>query len=298
MTEIVPERRRIERAGLSVLALGPVDAPVALVFLHATGFHGHLYADLLAPLAADRQVWAVDLRGHGRTALLADPARLRSWNTHRDDLLALLATIEGGPVVLAGHSMGATTALLAAARAPERTRALVLAEPVILSPLYYVGMAIDPIRRAVAARSSLARGANRRRAAFESVEAAYAAYHGRGAFRSWPDAALRAYVEEGFTPAPTGGVRLRCDPAWEAACFAAQANAPWAALRRTRATPRPTPLWVRVGARGSTLPPANAARLVRMRPDADVRRIGDASHFLPQEQPEIVREALRAAMEA
>ena len=43
---------------------------------------------------------------------------------HAGDLLAVLAEAGGGPPVLSGHSLGATTGLLAAAAAPERVRAL------------------------------------------------------------------------------------------------------------------------------------------------------------------------------
>jgi len=189
--------RRVEIAGMSTLEFGDPDRPVDLVFLHANGFHAHLYAALLEPLAQGLRILAPDLRGFGRTTLPADPAQLRSWNTFRDDLLALLDAVEARDVVLAGHSMGATASLLAAAEAPDRVRAVVLIEPVIMPSTFYVAMNFEPTRRAVAARFPLSRDALRRRARFNDRDAAFAAYLGRGAFRTWPDDTLRAYVDEG-----------------------------------------------------------------------------------------------------
>jgi len=286
--------RRVEIAGMSTLEFGDPDRPVDLVFLHANGFHAHLYAALLEPLAQGLRILAPDLRGFGRTTLPADPAQLRSWNTFRDDLLALLDAVEARDVVLAGHSMGATASLLAAAEAPDRVRAVVLIEPVIMPSTFYVAMNFEPTRRAVAARFPLSRDALRRRARFNDRDAAFAAYLGRGAFRTWPDDTLRAYVDEGLVDEAVegeGGVRLRCDPAWEAAAFGAQANAPWRALARLRA-----PLFVRAGDKGSTFPPV-AERLLRWRKrSVDMARITGATHFLPQEQPETVRDVLRAAL--
>ncbi|MGL1446855.1 alpha/beta fold hydrolase, partial [Vibrio parahaemolyticus] len=84
-----------------------------VVFLHATGFNAHTYRSILAPLSPTLRILAVDQRGHGASRLPADPTRLFSWKIYRDDVLALLSTLDGPPPVLAGHSMGATVALLA-----------------------------------------------------------------------------------------------------------------------------------------------------------------------------------------
>ena len=113
---------------------GDPQRPVDLIFVHANGFSGLTYQGLLQPLQADWRVLAPDLRGHGRTPLPTQAENRANWNDMRDDLVALLRSLEGPPVVLAGHSMGATLALLAAAQAPERVRSLVMLEPGILTP--------------------------------------------------------------------------------------------------------------------------------------------------------------------
>ena len=120
---MTPEERRFtvpigDKGALSVLELGRRDGPVDLIFLHANGFNATTYRPLLAPLAEGRRLWAIDLRGHGLTTLPADPDGRRGWQDLRGDLVALIDQMEGTPV-LAGHSMGGTVSLLAAAKRPE-----------------------------------------------------------------------------------------------------------------------------------------------------------------------------------
>ncbi len=57
---------------------------------------------------------------------------------------------------------------------------------------------IQPPERRGEGHAGLAEGALRRRSDFPSREAALAAYRGRGAFRTWPEAPLADYVADGF----------------------------------------------------------------------------------------------------
>ncbi|MGI9169856.1 MAG: alpha/beta fold hydrolase, partial [Caulobacteraceae bacterium] len=119
---------------MAALEFGPADRPIDLIFLHANGFNAAAYRAILAPLAAGRRMMAVDQRGHGATTLAAEIEGRTNWHDFRDDLLALLAVLNLKDVILAGHSMGGTTSLLAAAEAPTRVRSLVLFDPVFLPP--------------------------------------------------------------------------------------------------------------------------------------------------------------------
>ncbi len=67
---------------------------------------------------------AVDLRGRGRSWTQPGPVGLRQ---HADDLAAVIGQL-GGPVVVAGHSMGTYVALLLAERHPALVRSLVLVD--------------------------------------------------------------------------------------------------------------------------------------------------------------------------
>lgn len=285
-----PERRLSVPVGpdgtLSVLELGRADGPVDLVFLHANGFNATTYRPLLAPLAEGRRIWAIDQRGHGLTDLPADPEGRRGWQDLRRDLMAVIDTLEGRPV-LAGHSMGGTVSLLAAARRPDRVGGLVLLDPVIWLPLTTLAFNLPGMSR-MAERIPLVRNARKRRADFPDIEAARKAYRGRGAFAGWPDEVLDAFLETGLKPSGDG-LTLACRPDWEASGYAAQAHNPWGAMTRFRGPVR----ILRAEASSTCHVPDRPPGLAHIRS----RRVPGATHFLPMLSPDSVREALVAALD-
>ncbi|CAM5593958.1 alpha/beta fold hydrolase [Streptomyces antimycoticus] len=100
---------------------GPPDAP-PLVLLHALGEDATDW-DVVAPvLARSRRVYALDLRGHGRS----DWPRDYSLELMRADVLAVLDELALGQVELVGHSMGGIVAYLIASDHPQRVARLVL----------------------------------------------------------------------------------------------------------------------------------------------------------------------------
>ena len=272
------------------IGLGP-DAPPDIVFLHATGFNARTYRAMLAPLGDRFSVWALDARGHGRTTLPAKLWGYTSWRRHRDDLIALLETHTTKPVTLAGHSMGGTVSLLTAGRRPDLVAGLALLDPVIMPAAMYAvfELPFGPLiqRHALA----LPRGALKRRARFESREAALAAFTGRGVFKTFPKDAVEDYVADGLVEdAKHGGFTLACTPAYEAATYCAQRHDPWGALRRVRA-----PLVLLRAEHRSTVFPAAAHRLAALKPEARIATVEGASHMLPLERPDRARAAIESA---
>jgi pimeloyl-ACP methyl ester carboxylesterase len=270
---------------MAVLDLGDPARPVDLVFVHANGFNAATYTSLLAPLAQTLRIWAPDLRGHGRTRLPTETSGRRGWQDHRDDLIALLDAVEGPPVVLAGHSMGGTAALLAAAERPERVRGLVLLDPVIWSRAATLAFN-TPLLRRLPARSPLVTGTLRRRARFDSREAAHAAYRGRGAFRGWPDVVLADYLSDGLIEADSG-FALACTPQWEASNYACHAHDPWRALRRLDRPAHITRAETGALCRLDADPPGLPHVKVRTAP---------AGHLFPMTHPDLARAALSAPL--
>jgi len=267
---------------MAVLDFGDPDRPVDLVFVHANGFNAMTYRSLLAPLAGALRIWAPDLRGHGRSDLPARPLGRRNWSDHRDDLVALLQSLEGPPVALAGHSMGGTAALLAAAARPDRVSRLVLLDPVIWTR-WSQAMLRLPLFDRLARRIPLVQGALRRRAVFDSREQALEAYRGRGAFRGWPESMLVDYLTDGLAPAGQG-LELTCAPAWEASNYAAQAHDPWGALRRLE-----RPVRILKAAHGST---CHVPERPRGLPHVRVEIVPEGTHFFPMLQADVARDAL------
>jgi pimeloyl-ACP methyl ester carboxylesterase len=289
-----PRRRMIALPDgeMAALEFGDPRRPLDAVFLHANGFNAGTYRSILAPLSLSMRILACDLRGHGDSRLPAPPEPRRSWDLFRDDLLALLEVLDAPPVVLAGHSLGATVALLAAERAPQRVRALALFDPVILSRL---GQVYAHMPWAAGAgwfrRLPIARTAARRRSVFDSVQDAFHNYNGRGAFRTWPATVLADYLSTGLRLRDDGRLELACAPGWEAANVAAQANDPRRALARVR-----RPIAVYRAERGSTCNLGAGTGPGRRNPGLRIVTVAGATHFLPMERPDVVRDALLDAV--
>lgn len=275
----IPVDNRWGRGELSVMDFGDPKRPVDLVFLHANGFNAATYRSLLAPLSASLRILAPDLRGHGQTRLPIALETRRGWSDHRDDLLTLLDSLEGPPVVLAGHSMGGTTALLAAARRPGRVSRLVLFDPVIFSRPMSFALRL-PLLDRMARRIPLVANALKRRDRFDSREQALAAYRGRGAFKGWPDMMLADYVSDGFVQSGDG-VILTCRPEWEASNYASQGHDAWKALRTVG-----RPVQILRGEHNST------CSVTRGYGELSVRTLDGGNHFFPMLMPEVARDAL------
>jgi pimeloyl-ACP methyl ester carboxylesterase len=189
------------------------------------------------------------------------------------------------PVWLAGHSIGATTSIMAAARRPDKVLGLILAEPVIMDPVQGLKLGLAKLLRQ-SHRLSLAAGAARRRRVFDSHAAALDNYRGRGGFKTWPEAWLNAYVQHAFVP-QGDQVQLACAPEWESTTFAHTEHNPWPGIRQLRC-----PVIALAAERGSTFSPKAQKRLKALLPSADVRVLEGTTHFLPMEQKDIVRDAI------
>lgn len=136
-----------------------VDAGDARLHVEVTGAGDHLVLvhgsfddlhawDLVVPLLAERfTVVAYDRRGHGRSTCPPGQGRI---DDDVADLAAVIDAVAGGRAHVAGHSYGATTALLLGARSPERCRSITVHEP----PLF--GLLPDDLRRAAAADAAVA----------------------------------------------------------------------------------------------------------------------------------------------
>jgi len=287
LPDVSPARRRVipvPGGEMAALEFGPADRPLDVLFLHANGFNAATYRAIFAPLGDRLRILAVDQRGHGRTTLSAVPYAANVWRGYSDDLLALLEALGETPTVLSGHSMGGTACLLAAAGRPDAARRLVLFDPVIITPERAALLGEDGMRS-----SPLAQGALRRRAGFARREAVFEIYHGRGAFRSWPDETLRAYLTDGLAEDGDGALRLACAPEWEAANFSTPSPDAVGGIPDIAATIRI------LKAEQASTAQFDAHEAAVLASGATIETVPGTSHFLPMERPELVREALLAA---
>ena len=94
-----------------------------LILLHGGLGSSEMFGPTLPALAAKRQVIAVDLQGHGRTADIDRPLDVRHMG---DDIAALIKHLGLGPTDIMGYSLGGGVALQAAVRHPEVVGKLVI----------------------------------------------------------------------------------------------------------------------------------------------------------------------------
>ncbi len=197
---------------MSGVHFGPIDTPVKMVFLHANGFNGLTYRSILEPLGV--HVLALDLRGHGRTQLPTDDLRLTSHINYARNLAAYLQTHIDGPVILAGHSLGANASILATNIAPDKVVRVLAFDPIVLPFHVRLLMMSKFGREALLKNYPFAKNAGRRRDVFKAREDVFKRYHGRGPFKHFPGDVLKDYIHDGFTDCEQG-VKLACRPGWE-----------------------------------------------------------------------------------
>ncbi len=94
-----------------------------LVLLHGGLGAVEMFGELLHTLAAHRQVIAVDLQAHGRTADIDRPLR---YEHMADDVAALLLHLGRDKASVMGYSLGGGVALQTAIRYPGAVRKLVV----------------------------------------------------------------------------------------------------------------------------------------------------------------------------
>lgn len=278
-----PERHTLALSDGNISYLEWTGGGPTLHFAHATGFNAETYAPLLTPLSARMRILASDARGHGFSTLRTAPRLARDWKIFRADLARFLEAAAAGPVILAGHSMGATVSAMIAALWPDRVKGLILLEPVLVPKILHFVRWV-PLRPP---SMDLASRAERRRTTFASFDAARVSYLGRGAFRTWPEEFLVAYLKGGLIPTGNGSeMRLACAPSWEAQTFR---STPIGAVGLARRIRCPVTL---LYAEHSTPPESECRAFARRHGNTRLIKVPGTTHFLPMERPDLVREEI------
>jgi len=252
---------------------GGSGPPVLLA--HATGFHGRIWAPIARRLVAGgRRVWSFDFRGHGDSDTPDLSSDAYTWSGFADDVLAVVDHLGCGDdptLVAAGHSKGATSLLLGAARQPATFARIWAYEPV----LFPNGrVAVDEFPLSVSAR--------KRRNEWSSLTEACDVYASKPPLRVMTTESLRAYVEYGLRDRGDGVFELKCRPEVESRVFAmAPTNGAWAELPRVHA-----PVLVACGEDSTDIGPPLARRIADRVRHGHLEVWSGCGHFGPQQDPD------------
>ena len=200
-----------------------------------------------------------------------------------EDLLAILDRLglEGASVV--GHSSGGLAAIMADSMKPGAIGQAVLAEVVIQRSEGASG----PDLAEVAART------RRKRRVWESREAIFEGYRRRPAYRTWDDEVFGDFIDGIGAVEADGKVRLRCEPAVEAAFYEDRAG-----LDRLEYLPRAGARYLLLlgdydGPQAQTPDSVGVRRFLEQVEGARVKPMGVGTHFLPMEYPELTLREIR-----
>jgi pimeloyl-ACP methyl ester carboxylesterase len=273
--------RFADSGGVEIVAWEWPGADPAILFTHATGFHGRAWDEVIRRIPGRRRV-AVEIRGHGRSAKPAPPY---AWRDFGCDIAAIAETLGITGALGVGHSMGGHSTVCAAAFRPETYARLLLVDPTIFPPEAYGTEPPD------------ASYIRKRKSIFQSAEEMIGRFRDRLPFSRWQSQVLRDYCEYGILPRG-GSFVLACPPEIEASIYhesktsqsniypeIARLTLPVTVIRAGR--PR------RPGVFDLSTSPT-AENLASYFADAVDKVYADCTHYIPQEAPDRIAQEIVA----
>lgn len=205
----IPTERTFEASGarIAYAEWGRRGEPVVFL-IHATGFHGRCWDEVVRALPAGLNVIAVDLRGHGRSE---KTGLISNWAEPARDIAELVEHLNLSGAIGAGHSMGGHILVQIAAANPKAFKRLLLIDPVIMAPEMYKGAPFWPL--------GTEHPVARRRNAWTDWQQMFDAFKNRNPYSLWDPKVLEDYCRYGLHPAAGGGFELACPPAVEASIY-------------------------------------------------------------------------------
>ena len=247
--------------------------------LHANGFCAGTYSPFVVHLVDDLHIVASDIRGHGGTEL-PNIKPIRHWDIFADDLKTLIEQTLSPPIIGMGHSLGAVTTYIAAAKYPQLFSCLILIDPPILSRKILWAMAVVRMF-GLSGVIPLAKTARRRRKTFQGKKEALKRFtSGRGIFKYWSKDFVEAYLECGLLEKDSETAILKCDPELEAQIFESVPLDVWKYGQKISC-----PVLAIRGEHSGAFTVDVAQRLGRIIPDFELITIADAGHFVPMGKP-------------
>lgn len=248
--------------------------------LHANGFCAGTYNPFVKHLITDMKITATDIRGHG-DSIAQTLGRIDHWKIFAEDLKNFIDKKMNGPVIGIGHSLGAVTTYMAAAKYPELFSGIILIDPVILPKRILLLMSALRMTGLIG-KFHLAKGARRRKRVFSGKKDALERFtSGRGIFKSWTPDFIDAYLECGLLEEDENTAILKCDPELEAQIFESAPSDAWKYASKISC-----PVLAIRGEKSDTFYADAAENLKKYIRDYTLVTVPETGHFIPMEKPE------------
>ena len=257
-----------------------------VIFSHANGYPAGSYRVLTEAIGGYCDIESFD---HRPLWGAPPPGPFLSWQTYASDLIERIEAYQAGPVWLVGHSMGAVSGILAAARRPELFAGIVALDPVLVPTRIWFWSVL--VNRLMPSGMPIIKRALARPHEFDDLDSAFTFYRGKRVFSAISDEVLRDYVEAGHAVSEGGEVRLRYSGAWEACVY--------------RSVPRMTPslsaltcpMLIVAGDTSTVLTPVILQAVQQLNPRIS-SIVLPGGHLLPLESPDQCAEHALAFIEA
>ena len=242
-----------------------------VLLLHGVTANAYVWLPVMERLADRYRTFAIDQRGHGRSG--AAPDGRYDAEAYAEDVVQATGSLEDGPVVVVGHSLGARNALEAGARRPDVVAGVVAIDftPYVESSVYD---ALD---------SRIAAGDQHFDSELDVISYLSTRYPGLGR-----DAIARR-AAFGFCPSTGGSLAPLADPDAMRATAAGLRDDLASALSRLE-----VPAVLVRGARSAFVSEAAFDATRRLRPDIRTVVIEGADHYVPEERPDEVARVVDA----
>ena len=137
-------KRRFAETSFGKIAYVEMGSGDPAIFLHGLGINSYIWTGQLSGLASQRRCIALDLMAHGETQI--SPNQDVSFTAQADMLLAFADAISIDTFDLIGNDSGGAIAQIAAVKAPNRVKSLVLTNCDVHDN--WPPAAIEPMRQA------------------------------------------------------------------------------------------------------------------------------------------------------
>lgn len=216
---------------LSGYLLNHDSSDTVIHLLHGNGFCGASYAPLIDSLAAKHSVMTTDLLGHGLSQ--SSEFRWPNWNYLAADVTEAIsaqpAFKNAKRRIAIGHSLGGVLTLLEASKDKDLFDHIIMLDPVLFTPVvigFQAGMRFTGLWK----KSGFINAVSNRQQRWQDKKAAQTVLSSKALYREWHPRALQGFIRDGIK-AERVGVKLACDPSWEAKIFSGYPKDLWRSVK-------------------------------------------------------------------